>query len=194
MNTKKLSALLLTAGLAAVCSGPAVAGITGVQVSPATAKITSAQGVEVKITVNGDEESKFCGLRVEFGDNDGRDVKIDSDEGLFPRTITRTYTKPGSYTIQAKGKKVTTHFSCPGEAKTTLTVEGGAAPATGKKAASGASCPDGWTLKGKAGKDGSFTCAPKTAGAAKPAAKLECGPGLAYFEKGSSLGCRKAGK
>lgn len=162
---------------------PAMAAdIKEIKVEPALVKV----GQPVKITLVGEEgASQNCGVRVEFGDGDGTDIKISSKEGFFPRTLSKTYAKPGTYAISAKGKRVTTHFGCAGEASAKLTVEGSASAA--KEAAA---CPQGWQqVKGSAKPDGSFACQ-----AVKPAGKIDCGPGLTYFEKGDTLGCRKAGR
>jgi len=182
-------------------------------------------------------------LHINYGDGDGLDVKV-VNRDQFPRTFTKTYARPGTYTISAEGKKVTTHFGCTGGAKATLVVEAApaaaaTAPATAPApaAAPGAtpaakaaapscpvgyqasyaakdgsfqcrqipdaptratrtSCPDGYQV-GPTAKDGSFTCrlpppkpAPKPA--PKPVAKMQCPPGLIYFENpDGAFGCRK---
>jgi hypothetical protein len=158
------------------------ADIREIRIEPATAKA----GQPVKITIVGEEgASQNCGLRLEYGDGDGTDIKIVSSDGVFPRTLTKTYAKAGSYTISVKGKRVTTHFGCIGEAQAKVMVEGGVA--SGTKAA--ASCPQGWQeVKDSVKPDGSFACQIR-----KPA-PLDCGPGLTFFEKGNTLGCRKAAK
>lgn len=181
---------LFLMALAVPATGFAAEGITGIKTDPATAKV----GQPVKIIVSGDPDQKFCGMRVEFGDGDQADVKIDGDEGLFPRTITRSYSKAGNFTVSAKGRRVTTHFPCGGEAKVALVVEGTAGGAMMKSPMAGgaggmAACPAGWMMKGKIGKDGSFTCMPQM-----PAAKIDCGPGLGYFESAGTVGCRRGKK
>lgn len=190
MNLVRVRLGVLVLGLAAPAAGLAAEGITGISTNPASAKV----GQPVKIIVAGDSEQNNCGMRVEYGDGDGQDVKIKSDEGVFPRTLTRTYSKPGTYNITAKGKRVTTHFPCPGEAKIALVVEGAAGGAMMKSPMAGgagrmADCPAGWMMKGKMGKDGSFSCMPQM-----PAAKIDCGPGLSYYESAGTVGCRKGKK
>ncbi len=229
----------LCAMVLAIASGAALAAnkIEGVTVAPATIKA----GSSVTITVTGDEtQGNNCGFRINYGDGDGFDVKV-VNRDQFPRTFTKTYARPGTYTISAAGKKVTSHFPCTGGAKTTLVVEAapaaatttapaiapppvaapGAAPAAKAAApscpvgyqasyaakdgsfqcrqipdaptrATRTSCPDGY-LVGPTAKDGSFTCrlpAPKPA--PKPVAKMQCPPGLIYFENpDGAFGCRK---
>ncbi|MBI2312867.1 MAG: hypothetical protein HYU77_10235 [Betaproteobacteria bacterium] len=200
MNVVKIRLGVLVLGLAAPAAGLAAEGITGITTDPVSAKA----GQPVKIVVAGDPEQNNCGMRVEYGDGDGQDVKIKFDEGVFPRTLTRTYGKPGTYNITAKGKRVTTHFPCPGQAKISLVVEGAAGGAMMKSPMAGgamtkspmaggaggmAACPAGWMMKGKMGKDGSFSCMPQM-----PAAKIDCGPGLGYFESAGTIGCRKGKK
>ncbi len=92
--------------------------ITGVTIDPSTARIASADGVSVKITIHADADApKFCGLRIEYGGSiPAQDIKIDNSEGLFPRVVTQKFTKPDTYTIRVHGKKVTTHLPCPGKA------------------------------------------------------------------------------
>lgn len=165
-------------------SAVAAEGITEIKVEPASA------GAASKITIHGSADQNFCGMRVEFGDGDGDNVKINKDEGIFPRTLIHTYKKPGSYTVTATGKKVTTHFPCLGAATATVSVGGKGVTAPAAAATSEASCPAGWQLvKGSAKKDGSFACE-----AQKPADRMQCGSGLKYFEKGGQIGCKKAGK
>ena len=55
-------------------------------------------------------------------------------------------------------------------------------------AVAAATCPEAWELVSRSvnKSTGAFSCAPK-----KPAKPINCGPGLAYFEKGGVIGCRK---
>jgi len=147
-------------------------------------------GQEVKITIGVDGEApSFCGMVVHFDDGTSAEFKIDGRERKLPMTISKVYAKAGSYSVKAEGKKVTTHFPCVGAVEQRLTVEGGATQ--GAKA--DAACPEGYVLKGKMGKTGSFTCNAGK-GAKKPEKVLECGNGLEYFQTKTSLGCRKEGK
>ena len=163
---------LIATALAMVSSAAfATNKIEGVKIEPASIKA----GSSVTITVTGDEtQGNNCGLRINYGDGDGLDVKI-VNKDQFPRTFTKTYTKPGTYTVSAEGKKVTTHFGCTGNAKATLVVEAlppapapvaapaatpAAVPAPAAKPAAkavGPSCPVGYQASYVA-KDGSYQC------------------------------------
>ena len=179
--------LLLIA--ACFCAGHAFAqqsgSISSVSITPSPAKV----GQPLTVTVAADGEApKYCGLRIEYGDSSD-DFKIDESNKQFPLVITHTYSAPGTYVVKARGKTVTNHGRCPGIAEATVVVEAAVAPAGTTAAA--AACPNGYTLKGKKGKAGDFTCrAGKSAKA--PEKILDCGPGLEYFQSQATLGCRKA--
>lgn len=177
-------ALCLASTLACAQQG----GIGAVKIEPNPARA----GQEVKITISAEgEASQFCGMVVHFDDgSESRNVKIDSSEAKFPVSFGKTFAKPGTYSIKAEGKKITTHFPCVGAATTKLVVE--AAPAAAKAAAVAAVCPDGYKMLGKPGKGGDFACKGGK-GAVAPAKPLACGDGLEYFnnEKAQQVGCRK---
>lgn len=184
----------LTASLLLVATGSAFAvqgGIDAIKAEPNPAKV----GQPVKITVTGDSsESTLCGLLTIFGDGKDERASVGGKDGPFPKTATYTYAKPGTYTVKAEGRKVGMSFGCPGTAETKLVVEAApaAAPVKGA-AAAGPACPEGYKLKGKAGKKGDFTCAAGK-GAKKPEKVMDCADGLEYFQTKTTLGCRKAGK
>jgi hypothetical protein len=161
-------------------------GIGNIKLEPAGAKV----GQAVKVTVDADGDAPaFCGMGLDFGDGEVRDLKIEANDGGLPRTESKTYAKPGNYTIKAFGKKVTTHLPCKGKSEARLAVAG-AAPAAEPKAV-GPACPAGYKMQGKVGKAGNFTCKAGK-GAKAPEKMLECANGLEYFQSKSSLGCRKA--
>lgn len=162
--------------------------LKSVSVSPATAKV----GEEVKITVNGEADNANCGIRMEYGGGLPNDNFVLSDKGgKLPFTLSKTYTAPGTYQVKALARKVGFTFGCgEGGVETTVTVVA-AAPAkaaAGAAAAAMATCPEGWDMMAGGSATKGFSCTPK-----KPATKLECGPGLVYFDKGGVIGC-KAGK
>ena len=162
-------------------------GIGAIKVEPSPVRA----GQEVRITISAEGGApEFCGMEVNFGDgSEKRKVKIGSGHQKFPVTLTKTFNKPGTYTIKADGQKITTHLKCAGKATTQLVVE--AAPAAAKPAAA-AECPQGYKMTGKAGKAGDFTCKGGK-GAMAPAKPLACADGLEYFanDKSQQLGCRK---
>lgn len=169
--------------------------ITGVKVEPANAVV----GAQVKVTVSGDNEG-ICGLRVEYGNGDVDVTKMNAGKDDFPRSFSKSYNKPGTYTITAKGGREGSTFGCVGESRTTVTIaeapKPAAAPAAAAATATAATpaCPDGYALN-KASvnkKTGAFSCSAKK-GAKKPETAMACPAGTEYFAnaKGSSLGCRK---
>jgi len=172
-------------------------GIGGIKLDSAKAKV----GQALSVTVNHDGEAPaFCGMALDFGDGEVRDLKVETHNGGLPRTESKTYAKPGSYTVKAYGKKVTSHLPCLGKAEAGLSVEAvaptaqvaPAAQAAPAKAA-GPVCPEGYKMQGKAGKAGDFNCKAGK-GAKTPEKMLECPDKLEYFQSKTALGCRKAGK
>jgi hypothetical protein len=185
---------LLFAATLTLMSGAAFAinKIENVRVEPASIKA----GASVTITVNGDEtQGNNCGLRINYGDGSGLDVKV-VDKEQFPRTFTKTYASPGTYTVSVEGKKVTTHFGCMGGARATLIVEAAApaaspapapaatapppapaAPAAKAGAKPIGNCPAGYQASYVAA-DGSFACKPPV-GAVASAPNLVCPAGYA---------------
>ncbi len=173
--------LAVSSGLVLAQSG----GIGALKFDPSPAEA----GKEVKITISAEgEASNNCGMVVHFDDgSESRNIKIDGRENKFPVTIAKTYAKPGTYSIKAEGKKVTTHLPCVGKAEAKLTVEGAAAPAK----AAGPSCPEGWKMIGKPGKAGNFGCKAGK-GAMMPKEPMTCAAGLEPYanQKAKQLGCR----
>jgi hypothetical protein len=186
-----LSVLLCAASLA--LPGTALAGGNITKIEPNSAQAVLVNGkATVRFTVSGSaEESDSCGLWVNYGDGDSPDTRIVSkSDGLFPRTFEHTFTKPGGFSVKAKGQRVKQTFGCSGEVETFIQVAA-AAPAAGASSAAAAvpACPDGWQLAPKSynKSTGAFACSAKP-----PAAKLACGAGLAYYEKDGLIGCRKS--
>jgi hypothetical protein len=167
-------------------------GIGTIKIEPSPAKA----GQEVKITVSAEGEvPTFCGMVVSFGDgSEPRNIKIASNESKFPVVIAKTFAGPGTYSVRAEGKKVTTHFPCNGKTEAKLTVEAlpasAAPPAKPDVKAAAPACPEGYSMSGKPGKSGDFTCKANK-GAKRPAQAPACAEGLEYFEKGSTLGCAR---
>lgn len=111
--------------LLAACLAPlsAIASINGVSVNSNPVNT----GKEVTITVSGDAVTqKRCGLSVELGDGDNREVRIETKEALFTHTLTKVYAKPGAYAILVTGKSIFRGFNsysaCEGKAATAVTV------------------------------------------------------------------------
>lgn len=185
---------IIAAGLiAAAGSAFAADHFSGISASPNPARV----GQPVTITVSGDNDpSIYCGLKINFGDGKDERKLVGQADGPFPKSATYTYANPGTYTIRADGVKVDGRFGCTGKVMAQLVVEpapkpaaAAAAPAKGAKAA-GPACPEGYKLKGKAGKAGDFTCSAGK-GAKKPEKVMDCGDKLEYFQTKTALGCRK---
>lgn len=193
---KRTALLFALTVLLPIHAALATTTLTGVSISPANPKV----GEAVTITVNGTLESANCGIRMEYGNPDmPREEFVLSDKGgQLPFTITKTFSKPGTYKIEALGRKVgKLTFGCEGNVSTMATVVAAGrytapspAPASSAAAAPmpmAGACPDGWNMiSGQKDPSKGFTCAPM-----KPASKLDCGPWLTYFEKDGLIGCKK---
>ena len=184
MNQKKLPLLFALLSLA-LAPQVFAAKIDSITFSPSPAKA----GQPVKVTVNSDEvdANANCGLTVHYDDGSSEPPqRVGGKDPNFPRTFEHIYAKPGSYKVKAEGQRAMSSLGCMGEKIETLIVE--APAATASKAA----CPDGWGMKGKVAKDGSFSCTPKKKGAAKPEKAVDCPAGTSYFVSSKALGCEKA--
>ncbi len=145
-------------------------------------------GSPISVTISAAEaDGGMCGMEVEWGDGAVTKKQMGGNHPNFPITLEHTYAKPGDYRIKASGKRIDTYLGCMGQFRHIVKIEGGAAAA-----AAGGTCPEGWGMKGKAAKDGSFTCTPKAKGAKKPEKELACPAGTSYFVSNSKLGCEKS--
>lgn len=144
----------------------------------------------VRFMVSGQgNEDGDCGIWVNYGDQDSPDTRIiGRKDGRFPREFVHTFSRAGQYTVTAKGERVKQTFGCGGEASTSITVV--EAASRGRRRAGAASCPEGWQLsEGSFNREtGAYTCAP-----IYPQPRMECGPGLRYFERDNLIGCRARG-
>jgi hypothetical protein len=181
---RTLLALILSAPLLALAGNPNIDKITA---TPSPSKV----GEVVTITIEAsDAEGGMCGLDVNWGDgNRNPPKKVGGNHKGFPVTLQHTYQKAGTFEIKADGKRADTYLGCTGKAKYMHTVEAAAAKAG---APAGSACPEGWGIKGKTAKDGSFTCTPKAKGAKKPEKELTCPSGTSYFYGSKALGCEKS--
>jgi len=187
-----MNKLIAIATASLLCNLAAAQTLSGIKLEPASAKA----GEPVKITgsfTNADNPN--CNVRLHYGDGQSQDFKINQLKDV-PLIATRSYDKPGKYTIMIEPKTALPMLKCVGKNQTaTLTVVApvaAAAPAA-KAMVAGPQCPDGWALDNKSvnKKSGAFTCSAK-AGTALPAIRLECAAPLGYFENKSKgqLGCR----
>lgn len=143
----------------------------------------------VKFMVSGQiDDGSECGIRVNYGDQDSPDTRIiGRREGAFPREFIHTFSKAGQFAVSAKGERVKQTFGCGGEASTTINI---VEPERGRRRANLPACPDGWALQDGSFRreTGAFSCTPSY-----PAQRMECGPGLRYFERDGLIGCRPRG-
>lgn len=193
--SRTIATLFATAGLALGGSVAAAPKIDKIEVSAQPATV----GQPVKITVQAiDVDETPCAVQMDFGDGKkDQPQKTGGKFPKFPRTWEHTYSKPGKYTLVAEGARAGNILGCIAKAKFDLNVEpapvNAAPPPPAAKAEAKLPCPTDWVLKGKAGKDGSFTCIPAKGvkNPVKPEKALECPAGTGYFTKGKTLGCEK---
>jgi hypothetical protein len=191
--------------------------LSGLKIEPALPKV----GEAVKITLEfSNIETPNCGMRIAFGDGDGTEAKINQTKDVPNYVLSRTYAKPGSYTVIAEPKRSGSSLKCAGKniskvvtvaalpvpvpapAPTpTVAVVVPAAPtpaasapvAKAEVAKPASLCPEGWTLvkPGQNAKTKAFTCTAK-AGTKIPEPKLSCPGDLTYFDnsKKGQMGCR----
>jgi hypothetical protein len=160
-------------------------------------------GQETKITVNFNNPTPNCGLRLHFGDGVTRDFKINQRKDV-PLVVVYKYDKAGEFRVMTEPKREGMLAACgrknmetfvkvaaaPAAAAPAAAVPAKAAPA--KASAMAPECPGGWALdKASVRKNGSYTCKAQ-AGAKLPQARGSCRGDLTYFEneKKGVLGCR----
>ncbi len=176
---------LIAVFVAALAAAPAAAAprIESVSVSPNPAPLEAGRTADVVISVTIERPTPLdisCDALVDPGDG-GRTLSMSWDLGDRRTKTTRyEYKKPGNYRIKVSG---TGKDACTGARE--LTVSVGAAPAAPAKAASGPSCPAGWTLVKGSVKGARYTCR-----AQPPAQALRCAQGTKYFAERGEIGCR----
>lgn len=161
------------------------------RIAPGADRVVLVDGkATVRFMVSGQvTEDGDCGIWVSYGDQGSPDTRtIGRRDGMFPREFVHTFAQAGQFTVTAKGERVKQTFGCGGEASTRVTV---VEAAQGRRRAATATCPDGWQLReGSFNREtGAFTCAPSY-----PRERMECAPGLRYFERDNLIGCRARGR
>ena len=75
-------------------------------------------GETVTVVVNFEAATRWCGLRVDLGDGDVRDLRVED----FPLTLTKQYASTGRYVIRATGRALPrgllSVLPCTGRART----------------------------------------------------------------------------
>ncbi len=134
--------------------------------------VALGDAVSVVVTGTGDSVESWCGFRIEYGDGNGADVKVEKSLP-FPKRLEHTYAKEGSYTVTVVGKRVTTHIPCPINVQATVRVnsqvsttvgrvtasKSAIAPATGTgrdALGSNPNCPQQVMVKSASGQDVAF--------------------------------------
>jgi hypothetical protein len=159
------------------------------RITPEADRVAMVDGkATVKFMIHGRNTEGDCGIWVEYGDQGSPDTRVIGRRvgSTLPKEFEHTFSRPGRYTVTATGKRVKTTAGCEGEASTVVTVvEAGRERGRGPAAA--AACPQGWGLREGSfdRRTGAFTCVP-----AYPQQRIDCGPGLRYFERDGMLGCR----
>jgi hypothetical protein len=166
--------------------------LSGIKLDPPVAKV----GQPVTITgVFDSAGNPNCNLRVEFGDGQQQNFKINQTKDV-PLVTTHSYAKAGEYKVLIAPRTAMPMIKCMGADQVAmLKVEAAAAAKAAAPSAKAApTCPEGWKLSAKSvnRKTGAYTCTAK-AGTMPPSAKLECKSPLGYFENPSKgqLGCRR---
>lgn len=126
---------------------------TSLSALKAPAQAVAGQAIPVSVE-SGTRPPRWCGLVVDFGDGDVQQFKIGSGP-VFPLTASKTYQRPGNYTIKAFGRRVTTHSACSGELTAQISV-GNPVQARGPAAAVSTSCPQTVTIRNAAGTEVPF--------------------------------------
>lgn len=175
----------------ALAFAPAAMANTITNIVPSASRVMLENGqAMIRFTVSGQgNEATDCGMWIEYGDGGSPDTRIiGRDEGLLPRAYDHTFTRPGQYTVTAKGQRVKQTFGCTGSTSTVVTV---LEERQTRRQAAAEACPDGWMMRegSFSRQTGAFTCSP-----AYPAQQLDCGPGLRYFEADNQIGCRPTGR
>ena len=209
-------ALLASLAVGLFCSAALAQTLVGVKVDKP--QVTAGQPVQATVAFDVDSSAN-CGIRFEWGDGVGQDIKVEDVQKL-PLVLSYSYPKAGDYTVKVTPKKVTSRLGCVGKeqsamvkvsapapvaaapvvkpAATTVASSGGpaSAPSSASSSASAnafTACPAGWTLNAKSvnKKTKAFSCTAKP-GTAAPEQKLSCQGATGYFEnvKKGVIGCQ----
>lgn len=158
------------------------------RITPEAERVALSDGrVTVKFMVSGQSTEGDCGIWVDYGDQGSPDTRIvGRRDGRLPREFVHTFNRAGQFTVTAEGRRVKTTMGCDGEASTVVTVVE-ASESRRRGPVTEVVCPAGWGLReGSFDRNtGAFTCVP-----AYPQQRIDCGPGLRYFERDDTIGCR----
>ena len=186
----RTSLVALTTVTLALASAAWASNIT--RITPEADRVALVDGqATVRFMVSGQNTEGDCGIWVDYGDQGSPDTRIiGRRDGVLPREFVHTFGRPGQFTVTAQGRRVKTTGACDGQVSTVVTVVE-AAGGRRRGPAAEASCPPGWGMREGSfdRRTGAFTCVP-----AYPEQRIDCGPGLRYFEREGTLGCRARGE
>lgn len=184
MRIRTATRLVAGACLALGATAALAGDISSIQPNASTVTLQGGRAV-VNFSVGGSAAgNENCGYYVDYGDGNSGDSRVVSRaNGQFTRPHQRVFDKPGTYTIEAAGRRHKQTTACYGQASTQVTVLAAAAAAAPMP-----TCPEGWALNERSvnRRTGAFNCI------AKPAVELQCGPGLRYYERDGIIGCRES--
>jgi hypothetical protein len=149
--------------------------------------------VTVRFRVSGQGNNEdHCGVWISYGDQTLPETQtMGRINGMFAGEVGHTFTRPGEYTITAKGEPVNQTGACGGVAVSKISVVwGGRGQSREDRRDAAVACPIGWQVsEGSFNREsGAFTCTPSY-----PAQGMECGRGLRYFEDNNVIGCQRIG-
>lgn len=119
-KTKTLLACLTMVALAPLAQAQEV-----VSVSAASDRGRINEDIAVQISLRSTGQTAYCGLRVDYGNGVGQDLRIENEAGLT-QTLQARYTNPGRFTITVKGRTLVrglkTLAACTGERSFTVNI------------------------------------------------------------------------
>jgi len=127
MKSPRLPTVLALAALSLSLPGQAQTALSHIELVGA-----AVAGQPTKLVIHsGADPSKWCGLAMDFGDGEVRELRIKAAPQGFPMAVEKTFSAAGSYNLKVVGKKVTSHWPCVGpELRLALRVnEGSLGPA-----------------------------------------------------------------
>lgn len=98
------SGVLAAAGL---LLGLSCTAQTLVSLSADSRQAEAGKAVQIKLELKASDSAPKCGLTIDFGNNDVRDIKVgqNGDKDLV-QTFEQTYAQAGLYTVTVKGKRI----------------------------------------------------------------------------------------
>ncbi|HTT36410.1 MAG TPA: hypothetical protein VMH32_01930 [Burkholderiales bacterium] len=176
--------------LASALPAAAAVAVDSLNVKPNPAHVAGNVSPEVELEVgirdHGVTRILGCELALDFGDGAPEAIHTFMDGGVRKALVKHVYSKPGTYTVVARGAARGTGRACEGERRVSLVVIGEPAPEPAKEALPAAPpCPQGWALVPGSQAGNKFKCRLQPG-----AAKIDCPAGTKYFELDGMIGCQ----